>query len=55
MTPKEPALGKCCSCGYTGHEETDCPSREDQIHCVHWWDGPEVMVEAAITEEREAL
>lgn len=20
-------------------EETPCPKREDEIHCVHWWEG----------------
>jgi len=37
----EEKYGTCCSCGYTEEEETSCPKREDQIHCVHWWDGPE--------------
>ena len=32
--------GKCCSCGYTGEEETRCPKRDDEIHCVHWSQGP---------------
>ena len=31
--------GTCCSCGYAGQEETECPKREDRTHCVHWWDG----------------
>lgn len=34
----EPIDGKCCSCGYTGKEETKCPSRKDRTHCIHWWD-----------------
>lgn len=36
---KYPRDGVCCGCGYTGHEETNCPGRDDGIHCVHWWDG----------------
>lgn len=32
--------GVCCSCGYAGLEETECPKRRDMTHCVHWWDGP---------------
>jgi hypothetical protein len=31
-------LGVCCSCGYSGEEETECQAREDKTHCVHWWD-----------------
>ena len=31
--------GTCCSCGYDGQEETECPKRADRTHCVHWWDG----------------
>ena len=40
-------FGVCCTCGYEGDEETPCPKRNtakynfDQIHCVHWWDGPD--------------
>lgn len=34
-----PREGVCCSCGYDGEEETDCPKREDDTHCEHWWDG----------------
>jgi hypothetical protein len=33
--------GKCCGCGYEGDEETPCPRRKDEIHCNHYWDGPE--------------
>jgi len=33
--------GTCCSCEYDGVEETKCLAREDQIHCVHWWEGTE--------------
>lgn len=40
--------GKCCSCGYEGSEETPCESREDETHCVHWWDGPEEEKEAVV-------
>jgi len=40
MSEVEPKNGKCCNCGYEGTEETPCPEREDQTHCVHWWDGP---------------
>ena len=36
-----PINGICCSCGYSGEEETKCPDREDQTHCYHWWDGPD--------------
>jgi hypothetical protein len=35
-----PAGGACCSCGYGGEWETECPARGDGTHCVHWWDGP---------------
>lgn len=35
-----PVGGVCCSCGFSGDEETDCPARDDAIHCEHWWDGP---------------
>jgi hypothetical protein len=38
-----PINGTCCSCGYSGGEETECPAREDKVHCNHWWDGPEEM------------
>jgi hypothetical protein len=31
--------GTCCSCGYSGPEETECPTRADRAHCAHWWDG----------------
>jgi hypothetical protein len=37
----DPVNGVCCSCGFAGDEETDCPSRDDLIHCEHWWDGPD--------------
>ena len=40
MDAKDCKPGKCCSCGYEGAEETECPSREDKTHCPHWWDGP---------------
>lgn len=36
-----PCPGTCCTCGYFGPEETECPSREDRTHCEHWYDGPE--------------
>jgi hypothetical protein len=37
----EPVSGVCCACGYTGDEETPCPTRDDgHSHCDHWWDGP---------------
>ncbi len=32
--------GRCCACGYDEPDETACPKREDETHCVHWWDGP---------------
>jgi hypothetical protein len=35
----EPRGGRCCACGYEGNEETPCLEREDETHCVHWWDG----------------
>ena len=31
--------GKCCACGYSEPEETECPKSEDGVHCDHWWDG----------------
>jgi len=31
--------GTCCSCDYSKKEETPCLKREDETHCVHWWDG----------------
>ena len=34
-----PSSGVCCSCGYSGEEETECPKREDKTHCEHWWEG----------------
>lgn len=33
--------GICCSCGYGGEAETICMDRDDKIHCVHWWEGPD--------------
>lgn len=36
-----PENGTCCSCDYNGEEESECPKREDKIHCEHWWDGPD--------------
>jgi hypothetical protein len=33
----DPVSGHCCSCGYTGQKETECPNREDRVHCEHWW------------------
>ncbi len=38
----KPTDGTCCSCGYTGSEETPCKEREDETHCNHWWDVGEV-------------
>jgi hypothetical protein len=38
---KDVADGVCCSCNYSGFEETECPARTDKTHCVHWWDGPD--------------
>lgn len=34
-----PTGGTCCGCGYAGPEETTCPTRQDGVHCSHWWDG----------------
>lgn len=48
FTPCVP--GTCCSCGYTGEEETTCPRAVDGQHCEHWWDGTEEQAEA---EERK--
>lgn len=48
MKMREPKMGRCCNCGDEppyGTEETPCPKREDDIHCEHWWDGPEGMNE----------
>ena len=39
LNEKQPVDGRCCDCGYEGHEETECPKREDKTHCEHWWDG----------------
>ena len=36
---EKPISGICCSCGYSGKEETPCSQREDKTHCEHWWDG----------------
>lgn len=36
-----PQDGICCSCMYHEAEETPCDSREDKMHCVHWWEGAE--------------
>jgi hypothetical protein len=33
--------GVCCSCGFSGEEETECSVRPDRTHCVHWWEGPD--------------
>ena len=30
--------GRCCSCGYSGEEETECTGRDDKTHCDHWWE-----------------
>ncbi len=38
---KQPKNGVCCSCGYKGKEQTECPKREDGVHCECWWDGPD--------------
>lgn len=32
--------GVCCGCGYSGEEETPCETRDDHLHCVHWYEGP---------------
>jgi len=39
--PYGPINGVCCSCGFGGEEETECPARKDHTHCVHWWEGPD--------------
>lgn len=39
VTEEKP--GRCCSCGYEGEKETKCPTRADEVHCEHWWDGVE--------------
>lgn len=44
--PQDPTPGVCCSCGYNGYEETPCPKRDDECHCVHWWDGDGTEEEA---------
>jgi hypothetical protein len=36
--PPTPKDGVCCSCGYSGNEQTKCQKREDRTHCVHWWE-----------------
>lgn len=43
MTKPQPCPkdGTCCSCGYDGIEETKCPKQEDEVHCIHWWEGEE--------------
>ncbi|VVB53304.1 Uncharacterised protein [uncultured archaeon] len=38
----KPVNGVCCSCGYKGKKETPCKVREDDTHCEHWWDGPDM-------------
>ena len=43
MSCKSSKDGVCCSCGYAGEEETPCLAREDGVHCVHWYDGPEFL------------
>lgn len=35
--------GKCCACGYIGKQDTDCPKREDNTHCFHWFDKKGVL------------
>jgi len=37
----EKIYGTCCSCGYSGQEETECLNREDKTHCECWWEGTE--------------
>jgi hypothetical protein len=45
--PPSPSInGTCCSCGYSGAEETPCQAREDRTHCEHWWDGPDEREDA---------
>jgi hypothetical protein len=39
---QKPVSGTCCSCGYSGEDETTCPHRSDVLHCEHWYDGPDV-------------
>jgi hypothetical protein len=36
---KQVSSGVCCSCGYSGEDESPCPKREDGTHCNCWWDG----------------
>lgn len=31
--------GICCSCSYSGEEETPCLKQEDGHHCIHWYEG----------------
>ena len=40
MRLEKPIDGTCCSCGYSGADETPCLKREDGTHCEHWCDGP---------------
>ncbi len=38
----EPQDGTCCACKEVVEiqsEETLCLKRNDEIHCVHWWEG----------------
>lgn len=46
--------GRCCSCGYECDEQTPCPSREDKIHCVHWWEKAEDETLEEVRIERDS-
>ena len=50
MDATQPKDGQCCSCGYTGSEETPCPTMEDHVHCVHWWEGMDAASDDANRE-----
>ena len=43
-----PINGTCCSCEYSGEEETVCLVQKDGVHCNHWWEGSD---EVPDTEE----
>jgi len=47
MSNLYPSDGTCCSCSYSGNDETPCLKREDKIHCVHWWEGPDEALKEA--------
>ena len=39
--PDKPTHSVCCYCGFSGDEEGVCVARPDEIHCVHWFEGPD--------------